>query len=216
MQHSADLARGNVASHVTTPSWSSACGRSIQDRFLLMADTRVDMKSRILFTITTLYLLCLVLPSSVAASKSDESTVIASVDFFGYGKFDVVKLRSSLPVQAGNSLNRSEWTAYRSRIEAAVRARTGKRTTDVALLCCNEQGNSMIYIGVAGATNIAVQHKPVCFPSPGNVARHYQRDRRRLPNRGSRLKSARNNSTKGAVYVTLISVLTDGLTQSST
>ena len=99
-------------------------------------------------------------PSSAVASKSDEKTVIANIDLFGYGHLDVVKLRSVLPIQVGESIEQSEWSTYRSRIEKAIRSETGKPPTDVALVCCNENGNSMIYIGVAGASSVAVQHKP--------------------------------------------------------
>ena len=99
-------------------------------------------------------------PSSVVASKSDEQRAIANIDFFGYGHFDVMKLRAVLQIQAGESNKQSEWSAYRSRIEEAIRSETGKPPTDVALVCCNEKGNSMIYIGVAGTSSVAVQHKP--------------------------------------------------------
>jgi hypothetical protein len=98
-------------------------------------------------------------PSYIVASKSDEKTAIAAVDFFGYGRFDVARLRSVLPIRAGESINRSEWSTYRSRIEEAIRLETGKPPTDVALLCCNERGNSIIYIGVADASSVAIKHK---------------------------------------------------------
>lgn len=122
------------------------------------------MKRKILFTVSTLCLLaCLVWlqpHSSVGASRPDTKTAIANIDFFGYGHLDVVKLRSALPVQAGDSIKQSEWSTYRSRIEEAIRLKTGKPPTDVALVCCDENGNSMIYIGVAGTSSVALQHKP--------------------------------------------------------
>jgi hypothetical protein len=83
-------------------------------------------------------------PSSVDASNSDEKRAIAYIDLFGYGHLDVVKLRSLLPIQAGESFEQSQWSTYRSKIEEAIRSETGKPPTDVALVCCNEQGNSMI------------------------------------------------------------------------
>lgn len=98
--------------------------------------------------------------SSVVASKSAEQREIGNIDFFGYGHFDVMKLRSVLQTQAGESNKQSEWSTYRSRIEEAIRSETGKLPTDVVLVCCNEHGNSMIYIGVAGTSSVAIQHKP--------------------------------------------------------
>ncbi len=121
------------------------------------------MKRKILFTFPTLCLLtCLVWlqpDSSVVASRPDKET-IAKIDFFGYGRFDVVKLRSALPIQPGESIKQADWSSYRSRIEEAIQSQTGKPPTDVARVCCDENGNSMIYIGVAGTSSVALQHKP--------------------------------------------------------
>jgi hypothetical protein len=97
--------------------------------------------------------------SSVAASRPDKET-IAHIDFFGYGHFDVVKLRSVLPIKPGESIAQADWSTVRSRIDEAIRSQTGKPPTDVTRLCCDENGNSMIYIGVAGTSSVALQHKP--------------------------------------------------------
>jgi hypothetical protein len=116
------------------------------------------MKCKILFTIATLFLLFL--PTAFGAvSKTDQARTIAIIDFFGYGNLDVVKLRSVLPIQPGDSIEQSDWKAYPSRIDQAIRSLTGKPVTDVARLCCDENGNSMVYIGVAGASSVALQPK---------------------------------------------------------
>ena len=120
------------------------------------------MKGKTVFTLSTLCVLaCLVWlqPPSYVAPKPDEKTAIANIDFFGYGQLDVVKLRAALPIKAGESIERSQWNSYRSRIEEAIRSATGKPPTDVTAVCCNEQGNSIIYIGVAGTSSMAVKHK---------------------------------------------------------
>jgi len=71
-----------------------------------------------------------------------------------------MKLRSVLPIKPGESIKQGDWSTYRSRIDEAIRSQTGKPPTDVARLCCDEKGNSMIYIGVAGTSSVALQHKP--------------------------------------------------------
>jgi hypothetical protein len=110
---------------------------------------------KILFTVSTLCLLtCLV------GSKQDQYRTIAKIDFFGYGHFDVLKLRSVLPIRPGESIEQGDWTRYRSKIDDAIRSQTGKPPTDVARVCCDENGNSVLYIGVAGTSSVAVQHKP--------------------------------------------------------
>ena len=77
------------------------------------------MKRKIMFTVPALCLLTFLVypPSSVVASKSDEKKAIANIDLFGYGHLDVVKLRSVLPIQAGESIEQSQWSTYRSKIE---------------------------------------------------------------------------------------------------
>jgi hypothetical protein len=96
----------------------------------------------------------------VAVSKSQETTLVANIDLFGYANLDVNKLRSAVPIKAGESIKLSEWSRYRTRIAEAIRSLTGKPPTDVALLCCNEHGDSMLYIGVAGTSSVAAKHKP--------------------------------------------------------
>ena len=122
------------------------------------------MKRKLLLTFSTLCLLTclphLQRTSSVDAARSDQKTTIGNIDFFGYGHLDVVKLRSVLPIRPGESIEQSEWISYRSKIDQAIRSQTGKAPTDVARVCCDENGNSMIYIGVAGTTSAAVHFKP--------------------------------------------------------
>ena len=119
------------------------------------------MKCKILFTITTLCLLtCLVWlpPSSLVASNPDNKR-IGNIDFFGYGHLDVVRLRAVLPIRPGESIEQSDWSSYQSRIDQAIRSLTGKHVTDVERVCCDENGNSTIYIGVAGGSSVALLHK---------------------------------------------------------
>src|SRR5215218_2016733 len=105
------------------------------------------MKRKIMFTFAMLCGLACVLwlqpPSYVIASKPDEETKIAIIDFFGYGQLDVMKLRSALPIKPGESIERSQWSRYRSRIEDAIRSATGNPPTDVAAVCCDEHGSSI-------------------------------------------------------------------------
>lgn len=80
------------------------------------------MKRKIMLVLALCLLTCPIgpQPSSVVASKSDEQRAIGNIDFFGYGHFDVMKLRSVLQIKAGESNKQSEWSAYRSRIEEAI------------------------------------------------------------------------------------------------
>ena len=107
-------------------------------------------------TLLTIIVVCLV--ASVVPSRPDNKR-IGNIDFFGYGHLDVVKLRAVLPIQPGESIEQADWSSYQSRIDQAIRSLTGKHVTDVVRVCCDENGNSTIYIGVAGTSSVALKHR---------------------------------------------------------
>jgi hypothetical protein len=74
------------------------------------------------------------------------SDTIADIDFFGYAGLDVAKVRASLPVHSGDVL--TEQT--KSDIKEAVAGVLGKEPTDVAVICCDAKGMSLVYIGLPG------------------------------------------------------------------
>src|SRR5277367_7085768 len=97
---------------------------------------------------------------SAALKPSD---TIGAIDFFGYQGLDVAKVRAALPVHVGDTL--TEKTP--DQIEAAVAKVIGKEPTDVAQVCCDEKGRSLLYIGLPGGS-----YKPFALnPAPTGLAR---------------------------------------------
>jgi hypothetical protein len=98
------------------------------------------------------------LAAEAVSPPTKPGDTIGPMDFFGYQGLDVVKLRAALPVHVGDKLDRQTKTL----IEGAVVGVIGKKPTQVAEVCCDEQGRSLIYIGLPGGT-----YKPfVLNPAP--------------------------------------------------
>jgi hypothetical protein len=90
-----------------------------------------------------------------AASARDR---IAQIEFFGYQGVDIEAIRNSLPVHEGDALVRGTSTVVR----AAIKRITGSDPTDVAPVCCIGDGDTVIFIGLAGKSSrpIALNSRP--------------------------------------------------------
>jgi hypothetical protein len=93
-----------------------------------------------------------------AHGQASPGETIGVIDFFGYQGLDVAKVRAALPVHVGDPLTRQT----KGLIEDAVERVIGKRPTEVAEVCCDGKGRSLIYIGLPGGT-----YRPFVFnPAP--------------------------------------------------
>ncbi len=86
---------------------------------------------------------------------------IGIIDFFGYEGVDTRAIRAALPFKEG-----ARSGSLKGRKDAARQAAkrvTGHEPSDVAMVCCDEQGNWIVFIGIAGA---AVRYNP---PPAGTI-----------------------------------------------
>ena len=105
--------------------------------------------------------------SQSGQAKSQPRTKIAGVYFFGYQAdgLDVARIRDALPIHSGQELNPEE--KIRPVIKATVEKLTGRPPTDIAQVCCDEQGGQWFYIGIAGKS-----YKPTSYnPKPQGALR---------------------------------------------
>lgn len=89
--------------------------------------------------------LLLALLGTMPAIASDR---IGDIEFFGYKGLDVAKIRELLPVHEGDKYSDQTKNVVRQ----AVKGMIGKDTTDVAVICCDEKGNRLVFIGLPGST----------------------------------------------------------------
>jgi hypothetical protein len=110
-----------------------------------------------------LLLLLLALLASVARAQ-DRPKLIGEVEFFGYAGVDTNRLRAELPF---HEQDRFVWETFEGQLEAifnAVKRVAGRDPTDLNNVCCDERGDQVIFIGLAG--------KPASYnPPPKGRAR---------------------------------------------
>ena len=89
-------------------------------------------------------------------STPSQQARIGEIDFFGTSGIDVEKVRSALPVGEGEEVSKDQTPDVRNRINQAVERAVGRPATDVALICCDDQGSLMIYIGLGGSNSATI------------------------------------------------------------
>jgi hypothetical protein len=87
---------------------------------------------------------------------------IEYIEFFGYQGIDTEAVRAALPFREGDKVSKH----VKDQARIAVRRATGREATDAADLCCNSDGDSVIFIGLPGASSHVFTHSPA---PQGNV-----------------------------------------------
>jgi hypothetical protein len=87
-----------------------------------------------------LFLLLAVTFASAARDK------IALIEFFGYQGLDVDAIRKALPVHEGGWYEDKDERAVRD----AIKSIAGREPTDIASVCCEAHGSSILFIGLPG------------------------------------------------------------------
>ncbi len=97
-------------------------------------------------------LLMIVLLASGAVGQ-ERQRLIGEIEFFGYAKIDLSKLKAALPFREGDEFRigqTGDLAKIMKQTAESVRETVGRPATDIAPVCCDKQGNWMIYIGLSG------------------------------------------------------------------
>jgi len=97
---------------------------------------------------------------AVVALAQENHLRISEVDFYGYAGLDLDKVRAALPLREGDDFRDSDFVETLDRIRAAITKVIGKPPTDIAVVCCDDQGGQMIYIGLPGKSIRNVPFNP--------------------------------------------------------
>src|SRR5690606_17295201 len=104
------------------------------------------------------------LPISVfCALQAFAGDRIGHIEFFGYKGIDPDAVREALPVREGALHSDSTETIVR---EAVVK-RIGRAPTDISVVCCDDQGNRLLFIGLPGDSYTLFRY----LPEPNGAAR---------------------------------------------
>lgn len=97
-----------------------------------------------------LTLLFTVVIVAVTASAQEQPRRIGSIDFYGHANLNLDQIKEALPLHVGDRFAGS--SEIIDGIKKAVISVIGHPPTDVAPVCCDPQGNFMIYIGLPGGS----------------------------------------------------------------
>ena len=95
----------------------------------------------------------------VAALAQDPPRRIGSIDFYGYAGLNLEQIRSALPLHVGDQFP-GPFETFEA-ITKAVTSVIGRPPTNVSPVCCDAQGNYMIYIGLPGTSIKHTEFNPV-------------------------------------------------------
>jgi len=110
-----------------------------------------------IFRILTVILVA-VFVAGVALAQ-EQPRRIGSIDFFGYAGLNLNQVKAALPVRVGDQFPGGSGT--RGGIKKAVTSVIGRPPTDVAPVCCDAQGNFMIYVGLPGDSIKPARYNPL-------------------------------------------------------
>lgn len=79
------------------------------------------------------------------------------IEFFGYKDIDVAAVRKALPVDEGDIYARDE---TKNKVRHAVAGALGGAPTDVQGVCCNENGDFVLFIGLPGSSSKNFSYNP--------------------------------------------------------
>ena len=102
------------------------------------------MKQRVLWLIILL---------ASTASGQEPAKLIGEIEFFGYSRIDLNKVRAALPFHEKDMFSGETIAPKLERAGEAIKQVTGQWPTDMATICCDAQGNWIIFIGLSGRTS---------------------------------------------------------------
>lgn len=83
----------------------------------------------------------------LSVTPAAASERVGDIEFFGHKGLNTAELREAIPVHEGDEYSEGTEDLVR---QAVVRA-MGKEPTDVAAVCCDDEGNRLFFIGLPGA-----------------------------------------------------------------
>src|SRR5687768_10856294 len=95
-------------------------------------------------------LLIILLLLSPGVVGQDQPKLIVEIEFFGYSDTDLIKLRAALPIHERVVFSADTFAGQAEQAGLAIKQVTGRWPTDMTTVCCDGQGNWIIFIGLAG------------------------------------------------------------------
>jgi hypothetical protein len=100
----------------------------------------------------------------LAAAPLAAADRIAFIDFYGAKGIDIEAVRRALPAHEGDAYVRGQ---TKRQFEQSILGTLGRAATEVATVCCDDNGNTYIFIGLPGQSSKAF----VTNPAPAGAVR---------------------------------------------
>lgn len=91
-------------------------------------------------------------------AQARQAFQVGTIDFFGGQGMDTAALLPKLPVRVGQPVKMEQVEQLQPAISAAVLTATGKATTDVNVVCCDQPGKVQLYVGLQGGSYRAASY----------------------------------------------------------
>jgi uncharacterized membrane protein len=85
---------------------------------------------------------------------------IGEIELFGTAGIDVAKVRAALPIHEGDEIAEDQSDSIIEGIRHAIENVLGHEPTDVNLVCCNERGGLLVYLGLGGSNTQSITLLP--------------------------------------------------------
>lgn len=99
--------------------------------------------------------------------SQNESLTVGAIDFYGLDGLNVNVIRAALPLREGDQLSRDSKPLMVARLRQAIKRATGRETSDIATICCDDRGRLIVYIGLRSESF----RQTLYNPSPRGLAR---------------------------------------------
>src|ERR1700730_13798316 len=98
------------------------------------------------------HVLLIIILLASSASGQDKPKLIGEIEFFGYSGIDPNKVRAALPFHEKDRFSGETFAAQVELAREAVKQVAGQAPTNMGTVCCDDQGNWIIFIGLSGKT----------------------------------------------------------------
>ena len=94
--------------------------------------------------------LLIIISLAYGASGQDKPKLIGEIEFFGYSRTDLNKLRAVLPFHENDRFDLETFGEKVEQAREAVKQVTGQSPTDLMPVCCDDRGDWIVFIGLSG------------------------------------------------------------------
>lgn len=122
------------------------------------------------------YVLLIISLLASGAFGQDKPKLIGEIEFFGYSRSDLNKIKAALPFHEKDGFDGETFADNVGQAaREAVKRVIGHAPTDIVPVCCDNQGNGIIFIGLSGKT---IRYNPLPKGNsrlPNNILNLYDR-----------------------------------------